>query len=144
MLRFKFSTNFLNFLKRPLAWKELIVVNDSVDRWHILEIFKVDWCNMQSTLHTNNVQLTFTCSTSTQETLKKMWNMFKVCNRSTKNCDVIDVVLVFLLLTLNIFRIFFECFYCWLWISKYCSKLDEIHHLYFGRILIHLLILPFP
>ena len=32
--------------------------------------------------------------------------------------DVNDVVLVFLLLTSNIFHTFFKCFYCWLWTSK--------------------------
>ena len=30
----------------------------------------------------------------------------------------LDVILLFLLLTLNIFHIFFCCFYCWLWTSK--------------------------
>ena len=32
--------------------------------------------------------------------------------------DVDDAVLLFLLLTLNIFQTFFYCFHCWLWISK--------------------------
>ena len=41
-------------------------------------------------------QLTFICSNSTIETLEKCVN---------------DVILVFLLLTLNIFRIFSRCFY---------------------------------
>ena len=57
--------------------------------------------------------------------------LFKVTNRNTgKRCEicsrltiktlqrVIDVVLVFLLLTLNIFPALFYCFYLWLWASK--------------------------
>ena len=59
-------------------------------------------------------QLTFTCSTSTIETTEKVWNMFKVNNKNT----IIDIVLVFLLLTLNLFHTFFYCFFCWLWKSK--------------------------
>ena len=47
-------------------------------------------------------QLKFTCATSAIETLEKMWNMFKVNNKNTR-----DVVLVFLLLTLNMFHTFF-------------------------------------
>ena len=48
-------------------------------------------------------QLTFTCSESTMETQKKVGNMLKVNN---------NIVQVFLLLTLNIFDTFFQCFYC--------------------------------
>ena len=36
--------------------------------------------------------------------------------------QVIDVVLVFLLLTVNIFHTFFRCFYCWIWTSKCCPS----------------------
>ena len=39
----------------------------------------------------------------------------EICSKITK---VNDVVLVFLLLTLNIFHTFFLCFYWWLWTSK--------------------------
>ena len=48
------------------------------------------------------VQLTFICSKSTIETPEKV----KLTIRTQ------DVVLVFLLLTLNIFHTFFWCFYC--------------------------------
>ena len=57
--------------------------------------------------------------------------LFKVNNRNIrKRCeiyskltikhknDVTGVLLVFLLLTLNIFHVFFWCFYCWLWRGK--------------------------
>ena len=37
-----------------------------------------------------------------------MWNMIKVDNKD----DINDDVSVFLLLTMNIFHIFFKCFYC--------------------------------
>ena len=39
------------------------------------------------------------------------------------------IVLLFLLLTLNIFHFFFECFYCWLWTSK-CSLGSGIKWVY--------------
>ena len=42
-----------------------------------------------------------------------MWKMFKV--NSNINNNVIDVVLVSLFLTLNIFHIFFKCYHCWRW-----------------------------
>ena len=59
--------------------------------------------------------------------------MFKVNNKNTRATSLCplkssenhrfrgnrDVALVFLLLTVNIFRIFFFYFYCWLWTSKY-------------------------
>ena len=52
-------------------------------------------------------------------------SLFKVNNRNIKKrCEMCpkltmkDVVPVFLLLTLNIFHIFFQCFCYWLWISK--------------------------
>ena len=47
------------------------------------------------------LHLTFTCSESTTETVEKGVNMFKVNNKTN------DVVLVYLLLTLNIFYTFF-------------------------------------
>ena len=50
-------------------------------------------------------------------------DLFKVNNINTN--DVIDVVLVSLLLTLNIIHTSFQCFYCWLWAGKCllnCSK----------------------
>ena len=34
-----------------------------------------------------------------------------------------EVVLMFLLLTLNIIQTFFSCFYCWLWTSRYVNWL---------------------
>ena len=48
-------------------------------------------------------QLIFTCSKSTIETLKKMWNMFKVDNKITRTTSwcISHFFLVFLLLTLN-------------------------------------------
>ena len=51
-------------------------------------------------------QLTFICSKSTKEKLEKVWNMFKVNNKET-GTKPMDVVVVFLLLTLNIFHTFF-------------------------------------
>ena len=56
-------------------------------------------------------QLTFTFSKLTIETIEKGRNIFKVNNKHGVN----DVVLVFLLLTLNKFHTFFWWFYCWLW-----------------------------
>ena len=43
--------------------------------------------------------------------LDTVWNLFKVSNWDT-------VTLISLLLTCNIFRTLFWCFYCWLWKSK--------------------------
>ena len=40
-------------------------------------------------------------------------------NKDTRNIDVIDVVIVSLLLTLNIFHTLFECFHCLFWTDKY-------------------------
>ena len=51
-------------------------------------------------------QLALTCSESTIETIKKVYNMFKANNKKHQD-GAIDVVLVFLLLTLNIFYTFF-------------------------------------
>ena len=69
-----------------------------------------------------------------------MWNMFKVKNKIPQN-NFIDVVLVFLLLTLNIFHTFFYCIYCWFWTSKclmgsYNTDI-EIAFLVKGHIFIH-------
>ena len=56
--------------------------------------------------------------------LCKMWNMFKVNNLDTriykvndefKNKYTIDLVLAFLLLTLNTFHFLLQCFFYWLW-----------------------------
>ena len=41
--------------------------------------------------------------------------MFKVNKKKKHPIDVIGIVLVFLLLTLNIFLTLLQCFYCWLW-----------------------------
>ena len=46
--------------------------------------------------------------------------LFKVNNGNIRKRHDIDVFLVFLSLTLNIFHTFFWCFFCWLWTSK-CS-----------------------
>ena len=45
----------------------------------------------------------------------------KICLKLTTKMqeDVIDVILVSLLLTLNKFHILFRCFHCWLWTSKF-------------------------
>ena len=53
-------------------------------------------------------QLVFTCSKSTLETLEKGVRYVQ-CYQKKHQKDVIDV-LVFLLLTLNIFHTFFWCF----------------------------------
>ena len=50
-------------------------------------------------------KLAFTCSKSTIETPEKACNMVKVNNKN--NRDINDVVILFLLLTLNIFHTFF-------------------------------------
>ena len=45
----------------------------------------------------------------------------KICSKLTikrHKTDVNDVVLAFLLLTLDIFQTFYYCFYCWLWKGK--------------------------
>ena len=52
----------------------------------------------------NTPQLTFTSLKSTIETLKKVWNIFKVNNKNI--ADVVYVILVFLLLTLNVVLVF--------------------------------------
>ena len=46
-----------------------------------------------------------------------VWNLFKVI-------DVIDLVLVSLLLTLNRFETMFWCFHCWLWTTANCKLLQ--------------------
>ena len=62
-------------------------------------------------------QLTFICSKSTIETLKKAVEYIQSYNKN-KN-DIIVFFLVFLLLTLNMFHTIFYCFYGWLRKSKY-------------------------
>ena len=57
------------------------------------------------TLAASPSQLRFTCSKSTIETLEKAVKYNH--DKSTRTIDVIDAVLVFLLLTLNIFNTFF-------------------------------------
>ena len=54
-----------------------------------------------------------------------MWNMLKVNNKVGKQRQwpravvfIVFFAMVSLLLTLNIFLTFFQCFYCWLWTSK--------------------------
>ena len=61
-------------------------------------------------------QLTFTCSKSKIETLEK--GVKYVQSLQQKYQNVIDAVLVFLLLTLNLFHIFLFHIYRWLWTSK--------------------------
>ena len=51
------------------------------------------------TLYNNNTQLTFICSKSTIQTIKKMWNIFKVNNKNTRATTMNDVVLMFSLKT---------------------------------------------
>ena len=53
-----------------------------------------------------------------RNTRKKERNMFKVNNRNTRTTSCRSGVLVFLLLTLNIFHTFFWCFYCCLGTGK--------------------------
>ena len=44
----------------------------------------------------------------------------EICFKLTRNIpDLINVVLMFLLLILDIIHTFFWCIYCWLWISKF-------------------------
>ena len=45
---------------------------------------------------------------------QKLWNIFNVNTKDTKT-----TLLVSLLLTLNIFHIFFKYFYCWIWSFVY-------------------------
>ena len=42
----------------------------------------------------------------------------EMCSNVNNFNKIIDIVLVFLLLTSNIFHTFFLCFYCWIWTSK--------------------------
>ena len=56
-------------------------------------------------------KLTFTCSKSTIETLEKGVKYVQKNTKKYQN-DAIDVVLMSLLLTLNIFHTFFYCFHC--------------------------------
>ena len=51
--------------------------------------------------------------TQQEEHKKKVWNMFKVNNKGIN-----DIIMVSLLLNLNMFYIFLQCFYHWLWIGK--------------------------
>ena len=53
--------------------------------------------------------------------------LFRINNRNTKKRY--KTYLKFLLLTLNIFRTFFRCFYCWLWTSKCCWVQNIAHSL---------------
>lgn len=46
-------------------------------------------------------------------TRRKNWNIFKVNNWH-------DMILMSLLLTLNMFRTFFQCFWCWLYHLSFC------------------------
>ena len=55
-----------------------------------------------------------------------LWNLFRVNNKDQN--DVNDFVVVSLLLTLNISRIFFSCFHSWLWRSKWW--MGKSGHLY--------------
>ena len=64
---------------------------------------------------------------------RKMYEIFSELTIKQQN-DVNEVVLVFLLLTLNIFHTFSKCFYCWFWTSKcyqgkLCSRLSYFHKL---------------
>ena len=52
-----------------------------------------------------------------QKYQKNVWNMSKV-NKKKRQKDVINIALVFLLLTLNLFHTFFLSFYFWLWTSN--------------------------
>ena len=81
-------------------------LNEKIPQEHFLIIRKISvvlsmW-HVAFTTH-----LTFSCSKSTLETLAQ----------GAKYVD--DVILVFLLLTMNIFYTFFWCFHCCLWASKY-------------------------
>ena len=49
--------------------------------------------------------------------------MCKICSQN----NAIDVILVSLLLTLNVFEILCLCFHSWIWASKYCLRLKEKH-----------------
>ena len=51
-----------------------------------------------------------------------VWNLFKVNSKNAN--DVIDVVMVFSLLTLNKFYIIFWCLYNWLWTGKHRLGID--------------------
>ena len=65
-----------------------------------------------------------TCSQLTANTRKRC----EICSNltiKTYQNDVIDIVLVSLLLTLNIFYNFFCCFYCWIW-GSHCIRLEQI------------------
>ena len=65
---------------------------------------------------------TSTDAKATRETLKKVWNMFKVNNE-----EVNDVLLVPLLSTLNKFYISLLCFHWWLWSEKCFSSRHLLH-----------------
>ena len=66
-------------------------------------------CRLKNILHGEDY---ITCSKSTIETLETDVRYVQSWQYKHQN-DVIDIVLVFLLLTLNIFHNFFSCFYCW-------------------------------
>ena len=70
-------------------------------------------------LVSSSSKLTFTCSKSTTETLKKgdICSVYNKDSRTQQN-GVNDVNLPPFLLNLNIFHTFFYYFYCWLWTCK--------------------------
>ena len=70
-----------------------------------------------------SAHLTFTCSNLTTEILERYVKYVQSRQQKHRN-NVNDVVLVFLLLTLNIFHTFFLSFYYWLWKSK-CQLGDK-------------------
>ena len=79
-------------------------------------------------------------------------NLLKVNTRNTwKKCEMCSKLPIkiperrqwrrygiFLVVTLNLFHIFFKCFYCWLWTGKcllgriWCMEFSQIH-LYYQR-----------
>ena len=109
---------FVPFLKRLTVDK---VETKSTLQKFSLKTLQLVWVNPHITegLHTvfffYSSQLTFTFSI--KETLKKQCEICLKLTIKHQN-DVLDVVLVFLLLTLNIFHNFFYSFCHWFWISK--------------------------
>ena len=72
----------------------------------------------------SSISAAFNCSKSTVNTKKR----YIICSNLTRNTfqnEVIDIVLVSLLLTLNIFHNFFYSVYCWLW-RPHCICLEQI------------------
>ena len=64
----------------------------------------------------STTQLTFTCSKSAIETLEK--DLKYVKKKQKKHQNDVDVVLLVLLLTKNMFQNTFWCFYSLLWTTK--------------------------